>query len=287
MWVLLFFVLLMSKHRHVDLSDFRVKPGENIHMKKIDTDATFGWDEESAMKRLEKNRKKIIELQDTLYAEHKQTLLVVLQAMDAAGKDSTIKAVTQGINPQGCSVVSFKQPSSTELAHDFLWRIHQAVPEKGKIGIFNRSHYEDVIITRVHDLVDKELIKKRYDHINDFERMLTDHNVKIVKIMLHISSDYQLKRIKHRLEKPEKAWKFQASDLAERKHWDDYMDAFEKAIEHTSTSDCPWFIVPGENKWFRYLVVSEIILQALEDMAPELPKPNFDIKIAMNPEFLK
>lgn len=277
----------MSKHRHVDLSDFRVKPGENIHMKKIDTDATFGWDEESAMKRLEKNRKKIIELQDTLYAEHKQTLLVVLQAMDAAGKDSTIKAVTQGINPQGCSVVSFKQPSSTELAHDFLWRIHQAVPEKGKIGIFNRSHYEDVIITRVHDLVDKELIKKRYDHINDFERMLTDHNVKIVKIMLHISSDYQLKRIKHRLEKPEKAWKFQASDLAERKHWDDYMDAFEKAIEHTSTSDCPWFIVPGENKWFRYLVVSEIILQALEDMAPELPKPNFDIKIAMNPEFLK
>lgn len=283
----LIFVILMSKHRHVDLSDFRVKPGENIHMKKIDTDATFGWDEESAMKRLEKNRKKIIELQDTLYAEHKQTLLVVLQAMDAAGKDSTIKAVTQGINPQGCSVVSFKQPSSTELAHDFLWRIHQAVPEKGKIGIFNRSHYEDVIITRVHDLVDKELIKKRYDHINDFERMLTDHNVKIVKIMLHISSDYQLKRIKHRLEKPEKAWKFQASDLAERKHWDDYMDAFEKAIEHTSTSDCPWFIVPGENKWFRYLVVSEIILQALEDMAPELPKPNFDIKIAMNPEFLK
>lgn len=256
-------------------------------MKKIDTDATFGWDEESAMKRLEKNRKKIIELQDTLYAEHKQTLLVVLQAMDAAGKDSTIKAVTQGINPQGCSVVSFKQPSSTELAHDFLWRIHQAVPEKGKIGIFNRSHYEDVIITRVHELVDRELIKKRYDHINDFERMLTDHNVKIVKIMLHISSDYQLKRIKHRLEKPEKAWKFQASDLAERKHWDDYMDAFEKAIEHTSTSDCPWFIVPGENKWFRYLVVSEIILQALEDMAPELPKPNFDIKIAMNPEFLK
>jgi PPK2 family polyphosphate:nucleotide phosphotransferase len=277
----------MSKHRHVDLSDFRVKPGENIHMKKIDTDATFGWDEESAMHRLEKNRKKIIELQDTLYAGHKQTLLVVLQAMDAAGKDSTIKAVTQGINPQGCSVVSFKQPSSTELAHDFLWRIHQAVPEKGKIGIFNRSHYEDVIITRVHDLVDHELIKKRYDHINDFERMLTDHNVKIIKIMLHISSDYQLKRIKHRLEKPEKAWKFQASDLAERKHWDDYMDAFEKAIEHTSTSDCPWFIVPGENKWFRYLVVSEIILQALEDMAPELPKPNFDIKIAMNPEFLK
>ncbi|MCB9807263.1 polyphosphate kinase 2 family protein [Candidatus Peribacteria bacterium] len=277
----------MTKHRHVDLSDFRIKPGENIHMKKIDTDATFGWDEESAMKRLEKNRKKIIELQDMLYAEHKQSLLVVLQAMDAAGKDSTIKYVTQGINPQGCSVVSFKQPSSAELAHDFLWRIHQAVPEKGKIGIFNRSHYEDVIITRVHELVDRELIKKRYDHINDFERMLTDHSVKIVKIMLHISSDYQLKRIKHRLEKPEKAWKFQASDLAERKHWDDYMDAFEKAIEHTSTSDCPWFIVPGENKWFRYLVVSEIILQALEDMAPELPKPNFDIKIAMNPEFLK
>lgn len=277
----------MSKHRHVDLSDFRVKPGENIHMGKIETDDVGDWDEESAMKRLEKNRAKIIELQDTLYAEGKQSLLVVLQAMDAAGKDSTIKAVTQGINPQGCSVVSFKQPSSEELSHDFLWRIHQEVPAKGKIGIFNRSHYEDVIITRVHELIDRDLIKKRYDHINDFERMLTDHNTKVVKIMLHISADYQLKRIKHRLEKPDKAWKFRPSDMEERKKWPEYMDAFEKAIEHTSTSDCPWFIVPGENKWYRYLVVSEIILQALEDMAPELPKPNFDIKIAMNPEFLK
>ena len=171
----------MSKHRRVDLSDFRVKPGENIHMGKIKTDDVGDWDEESAMHRLEKNRQKIIELQDTLYAEGKQSLLVVLQAMDAAGKDSTIKAVTQGINPQGCSVVSFKQPSSEELSHDFLWRIHQETPAKGKIGIFNRSHYEDVIITRVHELIDKELIKKRYDHINDFERMLTDHGVKIVK----------------------------------------------------------------------------------------------------------
>lgn len=162
----------MSKHRRVDLAEFLVKEGENIHMNKIETDFVGKWDEKSAMKRLEKNRKKIIKLQDMLYAEQKQSLLVVLQAMDAAGKDSTIKNVTQGINPQGCSVVSFKQPSAKELSHDFLWRIHAEVPAKGKIAIFNRSHYEDVIITRVHDLVERDLIKKRYGHINDFERML-------------------------------------------------------------------------------------------------------------------
>jgi PPK2 family polyphosphate:nucleotide phosphotransferase len=277
----------MSKHRRVDLSDYRVQPGKDVHMNKIKTDECGDWDEESALKRLAKNRAKIIELQDILFAEHKQSLLVVLQAMDAAGKDSTIKAVTEGINPQGCGVVSFKQPSSEELSHDFLWRIHEEVPQKGKIEIFNRSHYEDVIITRVHDLVPRDLIKKRYDHINDFERMLTDHGVKIVKIMLHISPEYQLKRIKHRLQKPEKAWKFQASDLEERKHWADYMEAFEKAIEHCSTSYAPWYIVPGEQKWYRYLVVSEIILAALEDMAPELPKPTFDPEMMMNPEFLK
>ncbi len=277
----------MSKHRHVELSDFRIQPGKSVNLHKIKTDDVGDWDEESAMHRLEKNREKIIELQDTLYAEGKQSLLVVLQAMDAAGKDSTIKSVTQGINPQGCSVVSFKQPSSEELSHDFLWRIHQEIPAKGKIGIFNRSHYEDVIITRVHDIIPRDLIKKRYDHINDFERMLSDHNTKVVKIMLHISADYQLQRIKHRLEKPDKAWKFRPSDMEERKKWPEYMEAFEKAIEHTSTSEAPWYIVPGENKWYRYLVVSEIILQALQDMSPELPKPNFDIKIAMNPEFLK
>jgi PPK2 family polyphosphate:nucleotide phosphotransferase len=277
----------MSHHRQIDLSDFRISPGKSVNLHKIETDEVGDWDEESALHRLEKNREKIIELQDTLYAEGKQSLLVVLQAMDAAGKDSTIKAVTQGINPQGCNVVSFKQPSSEELSHDFLWRIHSEIPEKGKIGIFNRSHYEDVIITRVHDIVSRDLIKKRYDHINDFERMLTDHNTKVVKIMLHISADYQLKRIKHRLEKPDKAWKFRPSDMEERKKWPEYMEAFEKAIEHTSTAEAPWYIVPGENKWYRYLVVSEIILQALKDMSPELPKPNFDIKIAMNPEFLK
>lgn len=237
-------LIFMSKHRTVDLSEFRVKEGENIHMNKIETDFVGKWDEKTAMKRLEKNRKKIIKLQDMLYAEQKQSLLVVLQAMDAAGKDSTIKNVTQGINPQGCSVVSFKQPSSKELSHDFLWRIHAELPAKGKIAIFNRSHYEDVIITRVHDIVERDLIKKRYSHINDFERMLTDHGVKIVKIMLHISSKYQLNRIKKRLEKPEKAWKFQASDMEERKEWAEYMDAFEKAIEATSKDNAPWYIVP-------------------------------------------
>lgn len=272
---------------HLDLDDYRVKPGKKINLKKIKTDHVGSWFEELALKQFEENRAKIIKLQEILYAEHKQSLLIVLQAMDAGGKDSTIKAVTQGINPQGCSVVSFKQPNTTELSHDFLWRIHQEVPRKGKIKIFNRSHYEDVIIARVHDLVPKDMIKKRYKHINQFEDMLTDHGVKIVKIMLHISPEYQLERIKHRLEKPEKAWKFQPSDLEERKHWDEYMEAFEKALEHCSTEECPWYIVPAEKKWFRFLVVSEIILQALEDMNPELPKPQFDAKMLMNSEFMK
>lgn len=239
------------------------------------------------MKQFEENRTKIIALQDTLYAEHKQSLLIVLQAMDAGGKDSTIKAVTQGINPQGCSVVSFKQPNTTELSHDFLWRIHQEVPRKGKIKIFNRSHYEDVIIAKVHELVPKETIKKRYKHINEFENILTDEGVKIVKIMLHISPEYQLERIKQRLQKPEKAWKFQPSDLEERKRWNDYMEAFEKALENCSTEKAPWYIIPAEKKWFRFLVVSEIVLQALEEMNPELPKATFDVNMLMSPEFLK
>lgn len=276
----------MSKP-HLDINDFRVKPGQRVHLKKIKTDHTGKWFEELAMKRLEENRARIIELQDILYAEHKQSLLVVLQAMDAAGKDSTIKMVTQGINPQGCGVVSFKQPNPTELSHDFLWRIHQESPRRGKIKIFNRSHYEDVIITRVHDLVSKDTIKKRYKHINNFESLLMDDNVKIVKIMLHISPEYQLERLKHRLQKPEKAWKFDAGDLEERKYWNDYMEAFEKALENCSTEEAPWYIVPGEKKWFRYLVVSEIILNALEEMNPQLPKLDFDPALLMNPEFMK
>ncbi len=258
-----------------------------MNLKKIKTDHVGGWFEELAMKQFEENRTKIIALQDTLYAEHKQSLLIVLQAMDAAGKDSTIKMVTQGINPQGCSVVSFKQPNTTELSHDFLWRIHQETPRKGKIKIFNRSHYEDVIIARVHNIVPKDVIKKRYTQINDFESMLVNNGVKIVKIMLHISPEYQLERIKHRLQKPEKAWKFQPGDLEERKYWDDYMSAFEKALENCSTDEAPWYVVPSEKKWFRYLVVSEIVLNALEEMNPELPKPTFDANMLMNPEFMK
>jgi len=272
---------------HLDINDFRVKPGQKVNLKKIKTDHAGKWFEELAMKQLDENRTRIIELQDTLYAEHKQSLLVVLQAMDAAGKDSTIKMVTQGINPQGCSVVSFKTPNSAELSHDFLWRIHQESPRKGKIKIFNRSHYEDIIIAKVHDLVPKDMLKKRYKHINNFESLLIDDNVKIVKIMLHISPEYQLERFKHRLQKPEKAWKFNASDLEERKHWDGYMDAFEKALENCSTEEAPWYIVPAEKKWFRYLVVSQIILNALEDMNPQLPKLDFDPSMLMNPEFLK
>lgn len=227
--------------------------------------------------RLKALRQRIAELQERLYAESKQSLLVVLQAMDTGGKDSTIRAVTKGINPQGTWVRNFKAPSSRELARDYLWRVHQEVPPKGYIGIFNRSHYEDVLIVRVHGWASPEVIEARYDQINDFERLLTSTGTRIVKFMLHISKDYQLSRLRRRLERPDKHWKFNPGDLEERALWYDYQEAYEVALQRTSTAAAPWYVVPAENRWYRNLLIAQTIVDTLEDMNPSFPAPDFDL----------
>jgi PPK2 family polyphosphate:nucleotide phosphotransferase len=216
-------------------------------------------------------------LQDRLYAESGQALLVVLQAMDAGGKDGTIKHVFRGVNPQGVRVTSFKQPTPEELAHDFLWRVHANVPAHGYIGIFNRSHYEDVLIVRVHDLVPESVWRRRYRHINHFESVLHDAGVRVVKLFLHISREEQAERLRARLDDPTKRWKFNPGDLAERDRWNDYAAAYEEAIQRTSTELAPWYVVPADRKWFRNWAVSRIVLETLEAMDPRYPEPAGDL----------
>ena len=220
---------------------------------------------------------KIEHLQERLWAESKQGLLVVLQAMDAGGKDGTIKKVFEGVNPQGCRVAGFKEPTPVELAHDFLWRVHQVVPKHGEITIFNRSHYEDVLIVRVHDIVPKQVWKERYGLIRVFERYLTESGSSIVKFFLHIYKDEQADRFRKRLENPAKQWKFRSGDLAERKLWDDYQAAYGDAIARTSTDTAPWYVVPADHKWFRDWVVARILVETLERMNPQFPAPEEDL----------
>jgi PPK2 family polyphosphate:nucleotide phosphotransferase len=217
------------------------------------------------------------ELQDRLYAESRQSLLVVLQAMDAGGKDGTVKHVFAGVNPQGVRVTSFKVPTDLELGHDFLWRVHARAPRHGEIGIFNRSHYEDVLIARVHRLVDESTWRRRYRHINHFEALLADAGTRVVKLFLHISREEQAERLQARLDDPNKRWKFNRGDLVERERWDDYMAAYEEAIARTSTEHAPWFVVPADRKWFRNWAVSRIVIEALEAMDPRYPAPAEDL----------
>jgi PPK2 family polyphosphate:nucleotide phosphotransferase len=200
----------------------------------------------------------------------------VFQAMDAAGKDSTTRRVFGPVNPQGCRVIGFKAPSSLELAHDYLWRIHQHVPQRGMISVFNRSHYEDVLIVRVRGLVADEVWRKRYDHINDFERMLADEGVTILKFFLHISRDYQKRRLQRRLDKPDKHWKFNPADLVSRAQWDDYRRAYEDALGRCSAAHAPWYVVPAENRAFRDLLVAQVVVDALEGLDMRYPEPDYD-----------
>jgi PPK2 family polyphosphate:nucleotide phosphotransferase len=220
---------------------------------------------------------RLAELQDRLYAESGQALLVVLQAMDAGGKDGTVKHVFKGVNPQGVQVTSFKVPTPEELAHDFLWRVHANVPRHGYIGIFNRSHYEDVLVARVHELVPESVWRARYGHINHFEELLHDAGVRIVKLCLHISREEQAERLQARLDDPTKRWKFNPGDLAERKRWDDYRHAYEEAIAQTSTKHAPWYVIPADRKWFRNWAVSRIVIETLEAMDPQYPPPAEDL----------
>ncbi len=242
-----------------------------------DPDDVMGFDEQQAQERLKKNLKRLLELQFVLYAENKQSLLVILQAMDAGGKDGVIRNVFGPLNPQGCRVVPFKAPNSLDLSRDFLWRIHLNTPCFGEIGIFNRSHYEDVLIVRVKDLVPKSIWSKRYAQINDFERMLSENGVTIIKLFLHISKDEQRERLQARLDDPTRHWKIDPADFAERKRWDSYMKAYEDAINQCNGKYAPWYVIPANHKWFRNLAISEIAVQALEQMNMKFPKPICDI----------
>lgn len=253
---------------------YKIVPGMRVYLSNYDADETslFPEGKKASKKELKKLSKDLDRLQELLYAEHKHKLLVVLQAMDTGGKDGTIRYAYQGFNPQGVRVVSFKAPTSTELAHDYLWRIHQQTPGKGEIIIFNRSHYEDVLVVRVHDLVPKETWEKRYRQINDFERMLTDEGTTILKFFLNISEDEQKERLQARLEDKSKNWKFSADDLKERKMWKDYMKAYEHVLSKTSTKYAPWHVVPANKKWYRNLAVASITAQTLRGLNMKYPE---------------
>ncbi len=257
---------------------FIVKPDTKVKLSEWDPNDTAGFKKKKEAKSaMAENLKRLAELQYRLYAEDKRAVLVVLQAMDAGGKDGTIRHVMGPLNPQGCPVTSFKAPTKEELAHDFLWRIHRAVPPKGAIGIFNRSHYEDVLVVRVHKLVPKSVWSERYEQINAFEEALAAGGVCILKFYLHISKDEQLERFKSRLAEPDKHWKASPQDFEERKYWDDYMSAFEAVLSKCSTSYAPWFIIPANKKWFRNLAVSQILVEALAALDPQFPEPEFDV----------
>lgn len=246
---------------------------KKIRLDEYDPADTLGYQNDAkTMAKLQKTIQRLDELQELFYAVKKRALLVVLQGMDAAGKDGTIRHVMSGVSPQGCSVTSFKVPNTEELAHDFLWRIHKAVPEKGMIGIFNRSHYEDVLVVRVHKLVPKTVWKARYDEINRFEKNLSENDVAILKFFLHISKEEQKKRFDERLNDPRKKWKFSKADTTERRRWDDYVTAYEAALTRCNTESAPWFIIPSDHKWFRNLAVSRILAETLEGFDMQYPQ---------------
>lgn len=267
----------------MDTRDYLIKAGEKVDLKKIPTRYEGDLDKKDVKNHLvPKNLEKLQDYQERLYAENKQGLIIVLQAMDSGGKDSLIKHVMTGLNPQGTKVASFKRPSDRELDHDFLWRVNRELPSRGDIGIFNRSHYEEVIVTRIHDLVkiqplpedliDKDLWQKRFDDIVNYESYLRNNGFRMVKFFLHISKEEQKSRLMDRIIRPEKHYKFDKSDITERTYWDKYQRAYEDLFEHTSTKEAPWYVVPADRKWFSRYLVSQVILETLQDMDPQFPQ---------------
>jgi len=258
---------------------FIVKPGSKVDLDQIDPGFSGGDDtrHKEALDQIDKDRARLTELQYLMYAGNRQSLLIVLQALDAGGKDGTVNHVLSAMNPQGCSVASFKAPTPEELAHDFLWRIHPHTPGNGRIAVFNRSHYEDVLIVRVHDLVPKAVWSGRYDLINAFETGLAANNTTILKFFLHISKEEQLERFKQRLDDPAKNWKISESDYTERERWDDYRTAIEEALSKCSTAEAPWFVIPANHKWFRNLAVARIIVETLEELDMKMPEATVDL----------
>ena len=259
---------------------YLVKPGETIQLSDWDPNDTseFKGDKEQGRLAIEQLNKRLEELQEVLFAEHKHKVLIVLQAMDTGGKDGAIRHVFEGVNPQGTRVANFKEPTSEELDHDFLWRIHKQVPEKGELVIFNRSHYEEVLIVRVHGLVPPEVWRQRYDQINNFEQILAENGTTLLKFYLHIGKDEQKKRLQARLDDPNKHWKFRLGDLNDRKFWDEYMRAYEDVLNKTSTDYAPWYIVPANHKWYRDFVISRVLVETLEGLRMKFPEPEENLE---------
>lgn len=257
---------------------FIVEPSRKVRLEKIDPSYTGKHEShDKALPQIRKHLERMGKLQYLLYADGDQSLLVVLQALDAAGKDGVIRHLFSGINPQGTLVFGFKQPSKVESEHDFLWRIHACAPAKGQIVIFNRSHYEDVLVARVHDLVPRSVWSKRYDLINDFEKILVQNRTRVLKFYLHISPEEQLVRFAQRLDDPLRHWKISESDYSERELWPKYVSAYEDAMEQTSTKHAPWFVIPANHKWFRDLAISQIIADTMDEMGLKLPPTNVSI----------
>lgn len=256
-----------------------VQPGKKIKLAERDPQDTgdFKGGKEDGLKEIAKLNEKLQELQEVLYAEGKHKVLVVLQAMDTGGKDGAIRRVFDGVNPQGVKVASFKVPTPEEMAHDYLWRVHKVTPANGELVIFNRSHYEDVLVVRVHNYVPKEVWSKRYEQINAFEKLLAENGTTILKFFLHISKDEQKERLQARLDDPTKHWKFSLGDLGERKLWDDYQSAYEDVLNKTSTEYAPWYVVPANRKWYRDLVISKVLVETLEGLKMKYPEPKDDL----------
>jgi PPK2 family polyphosphate:nucleotide phosphotransferase len=255
----------------------RMRAGSDVDLDRHAPDEAFGWDKEGAKAQVVEEVAAIAELQKRLFAERRRALLVVLQAMDAGGKDGVVRTVMTGINPAGLSVTSFGVPSETERAHDYLWRAHTVCPERGHIAVFNRSHYEDVLVVRVKQLVPKGRWRRRYGHIRAFEQQLVDEDTAIVKLYLNISSEEQRARLQDRIDSPDERWKFRRGDLDDRALWPEYMKAYRDAIAETSTDDAPWYIVPGDRKWVRNLAAAYILRHVLERLDPHYPEPEEDL----------
>jgi len=258
------------------ISRLLVEPGKRVQLNDDHASDTFGWEKHEAIAALEENRQKLSDLQYKLYADGRHALLVVIQAIDAGGKDGLVHDVFTSMNPQGCVVTSFKAPTAEELKHDYLWRVHQKVPARGMVGVFNRSQYEDVLIVRVEKLVPKEVWSERYEQINEFERMLTSNSVRIIKVFLQISKGEQKERLEDRLKDPNRQWKFSPEDLVKRRQWPEYQKAFEAMLTKCSTKHAPWYVIPADRKWFRNLAVSQIVATEMGRMPLRFPEPTYD-----------
>jgi len=258
---------------------FRVNPGQRVRLKDFDPKFKDHHEgHEAAADEIERDQQKLRGLQELLYADRQSSLLICLQGLDAGGKDGTISHILGAMNPQGCRVTGFREPSVEEQAHDFLWRIHSAAPARGQVAIFNRSHYEDVLVVRVHDLVPKAVWSRRYDQINAFEKELVENKTHVLKFFLHISKREQLRRFEQRLDDPTKRWKISESDYKEREFWTDYVAAYEAALTHCSTAHAPWFVIPSDHKWFRNLAIGRIVVEHLEALDMKLPEPSVDLR---------